>query len=163
MKTAGDGAYGLSSLYEKTRISNHLQMSLQRQYILLSYFKTLSVGPVWDSNPRPPHGSPSSTNWANRLAISRKNRGLWTVYSRGIVWSRVVGWIPREICRYASVFLNTERQVVSFYNTVRAKTKSKFAQISFKLSRMRKKWHHWMFKSIYLAISYTLNDLNVIS
>ena len=43
-KDARDGAYGLSSLSEKTRISNHLQMSLQRQHILLSYFKTLSVG-----------------------------------------------------------------------------------------------------------------------
>jgi len=32
-KDAGDGAYGLSSLSEKTRISNHLQMSLQRQHI----------------------------------------------------------------------------------------------------------------------------------
>ena len=51
---AGNGAYGLSSLHEKTRISNHLQMSLQRQHILLSYFKTLSVGSVWGSNPRPP-------------------------------------------------------------------------------------------------------------
>ena len=51
---AGDGAYGLSSLSEKTRISNHLQMSLQMQLILLGYFKTLSVGLVWDSNPRPP-------------------------------------------------------------------------------------------------------------
>ena len=51
---AGDGAYGLSSLSEKTRTTNHLQMSLQRQHILLSYFKTLSVGPVWGSNPRPP-------------------------------------------------------------------------------------------------------------
>ena len=50
---AGDGAYGLSSLSEKTGISNHLQMSLQRQHILLSYFKTLSVGLVWGSNPRP--------------------------------------------------------------------------------------------------------------
>ena len=39
----------LSSLSEKTRM-----MSLQRQHILLSYFKTLSVGPVWDLNPRPP-------------------------------------------------------------------------------------------------------------
>ena len=28
-------------------------MNLQRQHILLSYFKTLSVGPVWGSNPRP--------------------------------------------------------------------------------------------------------------
>ena len=51
---AGDEAYGLSSLSKKTRISNHLQMSLQRQDIVLSYFKTLSVGPVWGSNPRPP-------------------------------------------------------------------------------------------------------------
>ena len=40
---ARDGAYGLSS---KTRTSNHLQKSLQRQHILLSYFKTPSVGPV---------------------------------------------------------------------------------------------------------------------
>ena len=45
-KDAGDGAYGLSSLSEKTRICNHLQMSLQRQHILFSYFKTLSVGPM---------------------------------------------------------------------------------------------------------------------
>ena len=44
-----DGAYGLSSLSEKTRKSNRLQMSLQRQHFLLSYLKTLSVGPagVW--------------------------------------------------------------------------------------------------------------------
>ncbi len=49
---AGDGAYGSSSLSEETRTSYHLQMSLKRQHILLSYFKTLSVGPVWESNPR---------------------------------------------------------------------------------------------------------------
>ena len=44
-----DGAYGLSSLSEKTRKSNHLQMLLQRQHFLLSYLKILSVGParVW--------------------------------------------------------------------------------------------------------------------
>ncbi len=53
-KDAGDGAYGLSSLSEKTRISNHLKMSLQRQHILLRYFKTLSVSPIWESNQRPP-------------------------------------------------------------------------------------------------------------
>ena len=41
-----DGAYGLSSLSEKTRKSNRLQMSLQRQHFLLSYLKTLSVGPA---------------------------------------------------------------------------------------------------------------------
>ena len=37
---------GLSSLSEKTRKSNCLQMLLQRQYFLLSYLKTLSVGPA---------------------------------------------------------------------------------------------------------------------
>ena len=37
---------GLSTLSKKTRMSNRLQMSLQRQHFLLSYFKTLSVGPA---------------------------------------------------------------------------------------------------------------------
>ena len=41
-----DGAYGLASLSEKTGKSNRLQMSLQRQHFLLSYLKTLSVGPA---------------------------------------------------------------------------------------------------------------------
>ena len=36
--------YGLTSLSEKTRRSNHLQMLEQRQLLLLNYFKTLSVG-----------------------------------------------------------------------------------------------------------------------
>jgi len=54
---AGDGDHDLLSLSKKTRISNHLQMSLQRQHILLSYFKTLSVGPVWGRDL--PHGSPT--------------------------------------------------------------------------------------------------------
>ena len=34
-----DGAYGLSPLSEKTRKSNHLQMSLQRQHFLPSYLR----------------------------------------------------------------------------------------------------------------------------
>ena len=44
-----DGAYGLSSLSEKTRKSNRLLMLLQRQHFLLSYLKILRVGPaeVW--------------------------------------------------------------------------------------------------------------------
>ena len=65
-----DGAYGLSSFSEKTRESNHLQMSLQRQHFLLSYLKTLGVGPagVWTHDL--PHGVVRcSTNWANRSAV----------------------------------------------------------------------------------------------
>ena len=49
------GAYGLSSLTKKTyRTSNHLQMLYQRQHILLSYFKNLSVVVVWGLNPQIP-------------------------------------------------------------------------------------------------------------
>ena len=35
-------------------MSDHLQMSYRRQHVLLSYFKTLSVGPIWSLNSRPP-------------------------------------------------------------------------------------------------------------
>ena len=52
-----DGAYDLSSLSAKTRKSNHLQMSLQRKHFLLSYLKTLSVGPVAIWTHDLPHGS----------------------------------------------------------------------------------------------------------
>ena len=49
VKVLWDGTYGFSSLSEKARKSNHLQISLQRHHFLLSYLKTLSVGPagVW--------------------------------------------------------------------------------------------------------------------
>ena len=47
-----EGTCGLWSLSKKTRKSNHLQMSLQRQHFLLAYFKTLCAGParVWTHN-----------------------------------------------------------------------------------------------------------------
>ena len=48
-----DGAYGLSSLSEKTRKSNRLQMLLQRQHFLLSYLKTLGPAGVWTLNGLP--------------------------------------------------------------------------------------------------------------
>ena len=48
VKVLWEGTYGFSSLSETTRKSNHLQMSLQRQHFLLSYLKTLSVGPAGD-------------------------------------------------------------------------------------------------------------------
>ncbi|KAL9981031.1 hypothetical protein ACROYT_G009685 [Oculina patagonica] len=40
---AGDGAYGLSSLSEKTRISNHLQMLLQRQHTKCGFFLSTTI------------------------------------------------------------------------------------------------------------------------
>ena len=64
-----DGAYGLSSLSEKTRKSNHLQMLLQRQHFLLSHLKTLSVGPARFELMISCTVVRCSTNWANRLAV----------------------------------------------------------------------------------------------
>ena len=46
VKVLWDGTYGFSSLSEKTRKYNHLQMSLQKQQFLFSCLKTLSVGPA---------------------------------------------------------------------------------------------------------------------
>ena len=48
-KCCKTGPTVFSSLSEKTRKSSRLQMSLQRHHFLLSYLKTLSVGPamVW--------------------------------------------------------------------------------------------------------------------
>ena len=46
VKVLWDGTYGFSSLSEKTRKSNCLQMSLERQHFLLSYLKSLSVVPA---------------------------------------------------------------------------------------------------------------------
>ena len=50
-----DWTYGLTSLSEKTRKSNHLQMVEQRQHFLLNYFKTLSVGPAGNRTRDLPH------------------------------------------------------------------------------------------------------------
>ena len=57
---AGDGAYDLSSLSEKTGTSNHLQMSLQRHHVLLSWLSGLGLEPeTFRTAVR------RSTNWAN--------------------------------------------------------------------------------------------------
>ena len=42
MEYLWDGAYGLYTSFKKTWKSNHMQMQLQRQLFLVSYFKTLS-------------------------------------------------------------------------------------------------------------------------
>ena len=58
MKGFWDGAYGLSSLSEKTRKSNRVQMSLQRKHFLLSYLKNVIRNPepekscLWLWNPK---------------------------------------------------------------------------------------------------------------
>ena len=62
-----DGAYGLSSLYEKTRKSNRLQMLLQRQHFLLCYLKNLSVGPAGVASSR--LADRRLSHWANRAAV----------------------------------------------------------------------------------------------
>ena len=69
VKVLWDGTYGFSSLSEKTRKSNHLQMSLQRQHFLLSYLKTLSVGQAGVRARDLPLTRPFSPNWANQATV----------------------------------------------------------------------------------------------
>ena len=69
MKGLSDGAYGLLSLSEKTRKSNRLQMSLQKQHFLLSYLKTLSVGPAGTWPAASGSADRRLSNWANRAAV----------------------------------------------------------------------------------------------
>ena len=57
------------SFSTKTRKSNHLQMSLQRQHFLLSYLKTLSVDPVGFEPATSCWAEQRSPNWANQAAI----------------------------------------------------------------------------------------------
>ena len=65
-----DGTYGFSSLSEKTRTSNHLQISLQRQHL-----SSVSLGPFVLVRPGfEPTTSRSadcrrSPNWANQAAV----------------------------------------------------------------------------------------------
>ena len=67
-KVLWDGTHGFSSLSEKTRKSNHLQMSLQRQHFLLSYLRSQSVGPGFE--PATSHSvDRHSPNWANQAAV----------------------------------------------------------------------------------------------
>ena len=72
VKVLWDGTYGFSSLSEKTRKSNHLQMSLQRQHFLLSYLKTLSVGlaGVWTRDL--PLGTPALSPAALPTELTRR-------------------------------------------------------------------------------------------
>ena len=74
-KSLWERACGLSSLSE-TRKSNRLQMLLQRQHFLLSYLKTLSVGPagVWTHDL--PLSRPVLSNWANQAAVEQTRRRL---------------------------------------------------------------------------------------
>ena len=69
VKVLWDGTYGFSSLSEKTRKSNHLQMSLQRQHFLLSYLKTLSFGPVGVEPANSRSADRRSPNWANQATV----------------------------------------------------------------------------------------------
>ena len=64
-----DEVYGLSSLSERTRKSNRLQMLLQRQHLFLSYLKTLSVGPAGFEQTASHSVDRRLSHWANRANI----------------------------------------------------------------------------------------------
>ena len=62
---AADGAHGLSSLFEKTRRANRLQMSLQSKHIHFSYLKILNECPVEAWTLQLPHDNQDSTSSAD--------------------------------------------------------------------------------------------------
>ena len=53
-------------------------MKLQRQRFLLSYLKTLNVGPVWVSNSRPPASQPGAQ--PRELPVRGKEYRLLSVF-----------------------------------------------------------------------------------
>ena len=73
-----DGAYGLSSLSEKTRESNRLQMLLQRQYFLLCYLKNLSIGPAGVASSR--SADRRLSHWANRARVEGSKNIMFLVF-----------------------------------------------------------------------------------
>ena len=68
-KRLRDWANGLTSLSEKMRRSNHLLMLEQRQHLLLSYFKILSVGPARNQTRAFCTADWHLTNQANQAAV----------------------------------------------------------------------------------------------
>ena len=102
VKVLWDGIGGFSSLSEKTRKSNHLQMSLHREHFLLSYLKIwVLVRPgfkpaTFRSADR---GSP---NWAYQAAVNQ-SRLKWQSVNElrsqfpdvtGMYWGIML--VPRE-------------------------------------------------------------------
>ena len=92
-----DGAYGLSSLSEKTRKSNHLQMLLQRQHFLLNYLKTLSVGParVWTYGPM--HAQQTGANpieLTGRRLDDRRQRAQVFTPTWPMAEQQISGFVP---------------------------------------------------------------------
>ena len=68
VKVLWDGTYPFLSL-SKTRKSNCLHMSLQRQFFLLSYLKTLSSGPAGVEPATFRSAVKRSPNWANQASV----------------------------------------------------------------------------------------------
>ena len=81
-----DGTYGLSSLSKKTRKSNHLPMSLQRQHFLLRYFKNPSVGRPGFELTTSPSADQHSPNWAKQAANEKTMRMKSYMYTKSYVY-----------------------------------------------------------------------------
>ena len=85
MKVLWDRTYSFSSLSEKTRKTNHLQMSLQSQHFLLSYLKTLRC---W-SGPGLSQGPPARQTGALPTELTRRRLGSDDTRDfRKRLWSR---------------------------------------------------------------------------
>ena len=73
VKVLWDGTYGFSSLFEKTRKCNHLQMSLQRQHFLLSYLRPWVLVRAGFEPATSRSADRRSPNWANQANWELRN------------------------------------------------------------------------------------------
>ena len=104
VKVLWDGTYSISSLSGKTQNSDHLLKSLQRQHFLLSYLKTLCVGPagVRSLSPWPPAQQTSALR-TELTRLRTKSRSRRIPYARHVGSLRtadafpVVASLPRKV------------------------------------------------------------------
>ena len=100
-KCCETGPTVFASLSEKTRKSNRLQMALQRWHFLLSYLKTLSVGPARFEPMISRSADRRSPNWANQAVVF-----VWLVPVRLLLLSiiavlyHVNGYLQRAYLRW---------------------------------------------------------------
>ena len=123
-----DGAYGLSSLSEKTRKSNRLQMLLQRQHFLLSYLKTLSVGPAGFEPTTPPPPPPAS--------MLAKGMGRWTISQKLNLIRRCKPWVLRVTNINFLPTMSVYHQEKRFWELWSWSPKEKMLWSSIKLSQL---------------------------
>ena len=131
-----DGTYRFSSVSKKTRKTNRLQRLLQRQHFLLSYLKTLSIGPAGGFNPRPNHSADQQASLPTKLTR------WWfsvTVKLKCVRWLNTV----LAVCVYMSFAKSREWMITLFIHDYKHQSNRKLIKNSQKLFFIFAVWEYW--------------------